>query len=145
MVAMAHRTLKKLSSGALPVVVLAVLLLTTLTLMGDATEDSARFGELYSVLLILNALGLATLLALIVWNLVKLLAQVRRRVPGARLTVRMVTMFVVLAVTRRSSCVCASGSSKPSSLLPMSARSVKTRSRSHWTTRASSAALPSSR
>jgi nitrogen fixation/metabolism regulation signal transduction histidine kinase len=99
MVDMVYRALKKLMSGVTPILVLVALLLTTLSLMGDATENSARFSEIYSLLLILNALGLVTLLALIVWNLVRLIGQVRARVAGARLTVRMVTMFVVLAVT----------------------------------------------
>ena len=96
---MANRTLSRYLGGAVPILALAALLLATLFFMSDATENSARFGEKYSVLLVLSALGLVTLLALITWNLVRLLGQVRQRVPGARLTVRMVTMFVVLAVT----------------------------------------------
>lgn len=78
---------------------LVVLLLTTLKLMSDATENSARFGELYSVLFILNALGLLTLGALIAGNFITLLKQVRHRRAGARLTVRMVSVFVFLALT----------------------------------------------
>jgi nitrogen fixation/metabolism regulation signal transduction histidine kinase len=67
--------------------------------MSDATENSARFGQVYSLLLVINACGLVTLAALIGWNLLRLIGQVRRRRPGARLTVRMVAMFVVLSVT----------------------------------------------
>ena len=44
-------------------------------------------------------MGLIALAGLISWNLVRLLKQVRDRHAGAGLTVRMVTMFVVLAVT----------------------------------------------
>jgi nitrogen fixation/metabolism regulation signal transduction histidine kinase len=83
---------------ALPVLVVA-LLLASLLLMSDATEGSARFGELYSVLLVINVLALLTMAVLIGWNLVRLLRQVAQRRPGARLTVRMVAVFVVLAVT----------------------------------------------
>ena len=96
---MAYRKLTKFARGPGPIVLLVVLLLTTLKLMSDATQNSARFGELYSILLILNALGLITLGALIVGNFVGLLRQVRRRQAGARLTVRMVTVFVLLALT----------------------------------------------
>ena len=99
MVDMVNQSLKNVMTGATPILLLVALLLTTLSLMSDATENSARFSEIYSLLLILNALGLVTLLALIIWNLVRLIGQVRDRVAGARLTVRMVTMFVVLAVT----------------------------------------------
>ncbi|NIR27973.1 MAG: HAMP domain-containing protein [Gammaproteobacteria bacterium] len=78
---------------------MVLVILASLTLMSEATQGSARFGQLYSVLLIINVLGLLTLAGLIGWNLFRLLAQVRRRMAGARLTVRMVTMFVVLALT----------------------------------------------
>ncbi len=91
--------MKRLNRGGWPVVALALLLLISLTLMSGATENSARFGELYVVLLVFNALGLATLGGMIAWNLVKLVHQVRQEHPGARLTARMVTMFIVLAVT----------------------------------------------
>ena len=99
MVDMAYRKLSRFARGPGPIVFLVVLLLTTLKLMSDATQNSARFGELYSVLLIMNALGLVTLGALIIGNFVSLLRQVRQRRPGARLTVRMVTVFVFLALT----------------------------------------------
>ena len=99
MVDMAYRRLKKFARSPWPIVLLVVLLLTTLKFMGDATQNSTRFGELYSVLLILNALGLVTLGVLITGNLVSLLKQVRRRRAGARLTVRMVSVFVFLALT----------------------------------------------
>ena len=96
---MANRPLKRPFNSVIPVLGLAVLLLAVLVLMSSATEDSESFGEMYSVLLISSALGLATLLGLIVFNLVHLIGQVRRRTVGARLTARMVTMFAVLAVT----------------------------------------------
>ena len=96
---MANRTLSRLVRGPAPVLAFVVLLLVSLALMSDATQDSTRFGQLYSALLIVNALGLIALGGLIGWNLIGLLGQVRRRHAGAGLTVRMVTMFVVLAVT----------------------------------------------
>lgn len=78
---------------------LGVLMLAFLTLMSSATENSARFGQTYSALLLINTLGLLVLAGLIAWNLYELLQQVHQRAPGARLTVRMVTRFVLLSVT----------------------------------------------
>lgn len=80
-------------------VALGLLMLAFLTLMSSATENSDRFGQTYSALLIINTFGLLVLAALIAWNLYELLHQVQRRAPGARLTVRMVTRFVLLSVT----------------------------------------------
>ena len=95
---MAHSSLSRLLSTLGPLA-LVLLLLASLLIMSDATQDSARFGETYSALLLLNAVGLVGLAALIGWNLFRLLAQVRRGEAGARLTARMVLMFAVLAVT----------------------------------------------
>ncbi len=91
--------MKRLLDGVLPVAGLGGLLLVSLLLLSDATQNSARFGQLYSALLVVTVLGLVVLLALIVRNLVQLLRQVREQRPGARLTVRMVAMFSLLAVT----------------------------------------------
>src|SRR5690606_13481164 len=85
-------------SGAIPVGTLFVLLLVSLHLLSIATQDSAEFGRLYSWLLLLNALGLTALITLIGASLYRLLRQHRARVPGARLTLRLVIMFVLLAV-----------------------------------------------
>ncbi|MDH3315196.1 MAG: ATP-binding protein [Gammaproteobacteria bacterium] len=91
--------MKKITTGIGPILGLVVLLLVSLKLMSDATENSTRFGELYSVLLLINALGLVTLGGLVGWNLFRLIGQVRARRAGAGLTVRMVAMFVILSVT----------------------------------------------
>ena len=96
---MADRTLKQFITGIGPVLAFVLLLLVSLVLMSNATQGSAHFGRLYSVLLVINALGLVTLAGLIVWNLFTLLRQVRRGRAGARLTVRMVAIFVILSVT----------------------------------------------
>jgi uncharacterized membrane protein len=44
--------------GIWPMLILFVLLLVSLSLMSDATNNSERFGQLYSWLLLINALGL---------------------------------------------------------------------------------------
>ena len=91
--------MKRLLGGILPILGLGGLLLVALLLLSDATQNSARFGQLYSMLLVVTVLGLVALIALIGFNLVQLLRQVRERRAGARLTVRMVAMFSLLAVT----------------------------------------------
>jgi len=96
---MAARALKRLLTGIGPVLVFVLLLLVSLVLMSNATQGSAHFGQLYSVLLVINALGLVALAGLITWNLLTLLRQASEGRPGARLTVRMVAVFVILSVT----------------------------------------------
>ena len=91
--------MSRIGQGARPIVALGLLLLGSTYLMSNATQDSARFGQLYSVLLAINAAALIGLGVLIAWNLYHLLHQARERRPGAKLTVRMVVVFVVLSVT----------------------------------------------
>ncbi len=79
-------------------VLLCLLLLVSLYLLSVATQDSAVFGRLHPWLLFFNTICLAGLLGLIVWNLTRLILQRRRGQPGSRITVRLVTMFVILAL-----------------------------------------------
>lgn len=95
---MVLRALKRLTSGPKPVILLFMLLLASLYLMSGATQNSAVFGELYSALLAINIVALVLLVSLILRNLISLTVQYRRRAPGSRLTVRLVIMFVVLAL-----------------------------------------------
>ncbi|MCW8839815.1 MAG: HAMP domain-containing protein, partial [Gammaproteobacteria bacterium] len=91
-------TLKRLTSGPRPVVILFILLLASLYLMSAATQNSALFGRLYSLLLGVNILALL-LLTLIGRHLFSLISHYRNREPGSRLTVRLVIMFVILSVS----------------------------------------------
>ena len=91
--------MSRFRQGAGPIIALGLLLLGSTYLMSNATQDSARFGKLYSALLAINAAALIGLGVLIAWNLYHLLHQVREGRPGAKLTVRMVIVFVVLSVT----------------------------------------------
>lgn len=78
---------------------LFLLLLASLALMSDATHSSTQFGRLYTVLLIINALAILLLVGLIIKNLYLLITGVRRKVPGSKLTARLVILFAVLSVT----------------------------------------------
>ncbi|MGD2074538.1 MAG: ATP-binding protein [Gammaproteobacteria bacterium] len=84
--------------GVLPMLALFCILLVSLSLMSNATHNSERFGQLYSWLLLINAVGLVVLVGLIGSNLYWLVSQYRARAPGAKLTSRLVITFVVLAV-----------------------------------------------
>ena len=96
---MAATPLKRLATGIAPPIAMVIVVLGSLALMTEATQGSAHFGQLYSVLLVIIATGLLGLAALITHNLLNLLRQVRAGEPGARLTARMTTVFVLLAVS----------------------------------------------
>jgi nitrogen fixation/metabolism regulation signal transduction histidine kinase len=95
---MAAGPVKRSGFGIIPMLALFALLLASLTLMSDATHNSVRFGELYSWLLLINAMGLVILGALVVANIIWLISQQRKKAAGAKLTTRLVITFVFLAV-----------------------------------------------
>jgi len=95
---MGVRAVKPRLAVATSVGLLSVSLLGSLVLMSAAIQNSGRFGALFSVLLITNLLGLCAFVGLIVINARDLLRQLRQRQPGARLTLRMLLIFVALSV-----------------------------------------------
>lgn len=95
---MAAGTVKRIGFGMIPMLGLFVLLLLSLYFMSDATHNSERFGRMYSIMLGINALGLVLLGALVVANIISLVRQHRQKAVGARMTSRLVIMFVILSV-----------------------------------------------
>ena len=95
---MESATLKKYLIGIVPLAVLSVLLVASLFMMSAAAQNSGVFGRIYSALLVINVLGIGALLMLILLNLYVLIKQYRARVMGSRLTLRLLGMFVALAV-----------------------------------------------
>jgi nitrogen fixation/metabolism regulation signal transduction histidine kinase len=95
---MASGSLKRNSYGVLPMLLLFILLLVSLYFLSDATDNSEHFGQMYSVLLIINAASLVLLGALVVANIFQLIRQHRMNAAGARMTSRLVVMFVVLSI-----------------------------------------------
>jgi nitrogen fixation/metabolism regulation signal transduction histidine kinase len=95
---MATHPLKRLASGPLPAVTLVGLLLVSLFMMSESTQNSEQFGRLYVWLLGLNIAGLVVLVGLILANLYRLSRQVRQQTAGARLTLRLVVIFSALAL-----------------------------------------------
>ena len=85
-------------SRLVPMAGLFVLLLASLYIMSDATQNSERFGELYIWLLLVNSLALVFLAVLIGVNLFQAVRQRLKEMPGSRLTIRLVVIFVLLAL-----------------------------------------------
>ncbi len=86
----------------IPISLLALILfglvLLSLQLMSSATQESSRLSQMYSWLLLVNALGALALLILVGINSYALLRQLKKREAGSRLTTRMVTLFVLLTL-----------------------------------------------
>ncbi len=91
--------MKRWATGIAPVAILSLVLLAALAMMSAATQNSALFSQMYSLLLVINILGIIVLLALILANLKHLATQYRNKVMGSRLTLRLLGFFVLLAVT----------------------------------------------
>ncbi len=95
---MERAALTRYFTGVVPLAVLSLLLLAALFLMSAATQSSSLPGPLYSLLLVASLCGMVLLLALIVVNLYRMALQFRARVMGSRLTLRLLGVFVLLAV-----------------------------------------------
>jgi len=104
LVTMIATTLKRLFSGFTPIAIIFGLLLVSLYIMGEATQDSsaahdsAQFSKMYSALLVINATGIVVLVGLISGNIFRLIKHYRQGVAGTRLTLRLVVFFAILAM-----------------------------------------------
>jgi len=96
---MENTALRRALTGIIPLAVLSGLLLASLIMMSAATQHSELLGRVYSMLLLVNVLGIVLLLALILYNFLRLIDQYRARLPGSRLTMRLLALFVTLAVS----------------------------------------------
>ena len=92
------RRLIRLARRLLPALAIFVLLAGALALASDAAAGSARFGRFYAAFLVASALALLVLLVVIVQRIARLLGELRRQLPGARLTRRVLLMLIALAV-----------------------------------------------
>ncbi|WP_257385028.1 sensor histidine kinase [Tahibacter caeni] len=82
----------------LPALAVLALLGCALLLAGDAASGSNRFGRLHPWMVIFASAALLVLIVVIALRLLRLVADARREVPGARLTRRLLLMLVLLAV-----------------------------------------------
>ncbi|MCX7073892.1 MAG: ATP-binding protein [Methylococcales bacterium] len=84
--------------AVLSITILCGLILLSLQLMSSATQESSKLSAMYSWLLLVNSAGTAALLGLVGANLYSLTRQLKRREAGSRLTIRMVSLFVLLSL-----------------------------------------------
>lgn len=92
---MSLTTLKNQLNAGL-IIGLFVILLASLLMIVSALQNSEYFAHFYSVLLLINIIALVTLLTLVVFNLKNLIRQLHR--VGARLTIRLVSLLVILSI-----------------------------------------------
>lgn len=81
-----------------PIVLLFIPLMGSLYLIADATRNETSFEQLHYWLLPFNLFLLGVFGVLIIFNVVWLAMQVIRQKPGSRLTLRLLLMFVLLAI-----------------------------------------------
>jgi len=84
--------------NTISILALVILLVVSFYLISDATSNSATFGRYYNWLVFFNVIGLISLLALIIYNVYKLIVQYRLKTIGSRLTARMMGVFVLLTI-----------------------------------------------
>ncbi|MEA5446200.1 ATP-binding protein [Gammaproteobacteria bacterium AB-CW1] len=75
-----------------------LLMLASLWMLAETTQQATDFDRLHDWLLGFNVLGVALLVVLLGFNVTHLAVQYRARRPGSRLTARLVAVFAVLAV-----------------------------------------------
>ncbi len=90
--------LRRISTSVIPVVVMALFMLTSLWLLSAATENSSQFGRMHVALVIINVLGLIVLVGLIGVDAVRLIRQYQRAATGSKLTAKLVAIFVAMAL-----------------------------------------------
>ncbi|MGY6277754.1 ATP-binding protein [Methylomonas sp. MgM2] len=73
-------------------------ILLSLQLMSSSTQESSQLSEMHSWLLVINTLGSITLLVLVVVNAYSLIRELKKKEAGSRLTTRMISLFVLLAL-----------------------------------------------
>lgn len=82
----------------LPVLLLFLMMLSSLTLLSDATQNSARFEQLYLQLLVINISGTLILVGLIGFRITRFIREFRAKVIGSRLALRLVTLFLLVSI-----------------------------------------------
>lgn len=80
-------------------IVLLFLMLASLLFMSFALNNSQEFDQLYAVLLGFNVIAIFFLLVLIGINIKRLYKQLKNKIMGSRITLRMVILFSLLSVT----------------------------------------------
>ncbi|MCW8889795.1 MAG: ATP-binding protein [Sedimenticola sp.] len=95
---MAPATLKRLTSGALPVIALLLVVLVSLHLMSGALQNTEELSRLFIPLLVTSILGLFAMVIVVGVNIVQLVGRYRRQAAGSRLALRLVVVFVAISL-----------------------------------------------
>ncbi len=90
--------IRKLFNGPLAVFIILLILFFSLRMLSSSTMDAEQFQQFYYLLLTVNLVILSMLVFLIARQAWRLLLQLRQHVAGSKLTLRMVIIFVSLAV-----------------------------------------------
>jgi len=93
---MAIAFIRRLSSGTAPYFALACLLLVLAYLLSAATQDSSRLNDLFLIIFGIGIACLILLAAILARSLYRLYRDFKRRTAGSRLTIRLVSLFVLL-------------------------------------------------
>ncbi|MCW8943598.1 MAG: ATP-binding protein [Sedimenticola sp.] len=95
---MAPAILKRLTSGALPVTALLLVVLVSLHLMSGALQNTEELSRLFIPLLVTSVLGLFAMVIVVGVNIVQLVGRYRRQAAGSRLALRLVVVFVAISL-----------------------------------------------
>ena len=82
----------------LSIILLFLAILGSLHLMSSATQDASELGELYSTLVLTNALAGLLLLTLVGFNIYWLIRELRRKAAGSNLTSRMIFLLSLIHI-----------------------------------------------
>lgn len=93
---MAINFIKRLSSGTTPYFSLALLLLILAWLLSAATQDKSALNDLFLVIFGIGVVCLLLLAGILVRSMIRLYRDFKRHEAGSRLTIRLVSLFVLL-------------------------------------------------
>lgn len=93
---MALNLIKRISSGTVPYFSLAILLVVLAYLLSAATQDSSRLNDLFIVIFGVGVACLILLMAILGRSLFRLFRDFKNKEEGSRLTIRLVSLFVLL-------------------------------------------------
>jgi nitrogen fixation/metabolism regulation signal transduction histidine kinase len=84
--------------GPGPAIVLSIVFLVASLLLTPAVENEGLFGDYYTALVFVNVAGIVVMTVLTAINVYRLIGQFRAQVLGARLTLRFVATYALLAI-----------------------------------------------
>lgn len=99
---MAISLVKRLSTGTAPYLSLAFLLLVLAYLLSAATQDSSRLNDLFIVIFGIGVACLLLLVGILARSIYRLYRDFKKHEAGSRLTVRLVSLFVLLILVATS-------------------------------------------